>query len=76
MEQVTITLRPSGERFAVPAGQGLMDALRRHGVPLEAPCGGRGTCGKCAVLVNGKPELACRYRLTDCLLYTSPSPRD
>ena len=65
MEQVTITLRPSGERFAVPVGQGLMDALRRHGVPLEAPCGGRGTCGKCAVLVNGKPELACRYRLTE-----------
>ncbi len=31
---------------------------------VEKPCGGRGVCKKCTVLVNGKKELACRYILT------------
>lgn len=63
--QVTITLHPSGERFTVPAGQRLLDALRQHGFPLDAPCGGEGTCGKCRVLVNNREELACQYILSE-----------
>lgn len=31
---------------------------------IEKPCGGRGTCGKCKVRVNGKDELACQYVIT------------
>lgn len=64
-QQVTITLYPSGERFAAPAGQSLLEALRQHGFPLDAPCGGKGTCGKCRVLADGREELACQYILTE-----------
>jgi len=30
-------------------------------VHIEKPCGGRGACKKCTVIVNGREELACRY---------------
>lgn len=70
--QVTITLAPSGERFAAPEGQGLLEALRQQGLPLDAPCGGKGTCGKCKVLVNGREELACQYILTEDVLVELP----
>lgn len=63
--QVVITLLPSGERFPAPAGQGLLEVLRRRGAPLNAPCGGKGTCGKCRVLVNGRETAACQYVLTE-----------
>ena len=29
--------------------QRLIDVLRQHGIYLNAPCGGRGTCGKCRI---------------------------
>ncbi len=61
MKMIQVTLVPSGERFAAPAGRRLLEALRQQGLPLDAPCGGKGTCGKCRVLVNGREELACQY---------------
>lgn len=70
--QVTITLRPSGERFSAPAGQTLLEALRQHGVSLDAPCGGKGTCGKCRVLVNGREEQACQYILAEDITAALP----
>ena len=30
---------------------------------IDSPCGGKGTCRKCTVTVNGKAELACQYIL-------------
>lgn len=37
---------------AVPAGTLLGHAIAESGLPLEQPCAGRGTCGKCRVLVE------------------------
>ncbi len=34
-------------------GENLLNILRNNGVSLETPCGGKGTCGKCGVRVNG-----------------------
>ncbi|MBQ1254655.1 MAG: 2Fe-2S iron-sulfur cluster binding domain-containing protein, partial [Clostridia bacterium] len=48
------------------------ELLREKGLPFSAPCGGKGTCGKCAIAINGnisapdarekalKTRLACR----------------
>lgn len=38
----------------------ILEHLREEGRFLNAPCGGNGTCGKCTVLVNGEPVLACQ----------------
>lgn len=45
------------------AGEGrlLLDVLRSAGLAADAPCGGKGTCGKCKVLVDGNPVLSCQY---------------
>ena len=42
---------PSGQTADVESGAELLDAMRRAGALLEAPCGGKGTCGKCMVRV-------------------------
>jgi uncharacterized 2Fe-2S/4Fe-4S cluster protein (DUF4445 family) len=52
-----VLFQPSGRSAAVEAGTELLDAARRAGVELDAPCGGRGTCGKCTVrLAAGRAD--------------------
>lgn len=41
----------------------LSDVLRDLGYVVPHPCAGRGTCGKCTVLLNGQSVLACRTTL-------------
>jgi len=43
----------------------LSELLNSNGVYVEHLCGGKGSCKKCTVYVNGKPELSCRYKV-DC----------
>jgi len=44
------------------AGQSLLDILRQNGYNIYAPCGGKGTCGKCLVNLTGEgPILSCTY---------------
>jgi len=37
--------------FAEP-GESLLETAQRAGVALDAPCGGRGTCGKCRIKIE------------------------
>ena len=50
-------------------GEILLEALRRGGLELSAPCGGNGKCGKCRVEIesDGSLErvLSCRYRVAE-----------
>ena len=51
----------------------LMEALKEGGIFLDAPCGGRGTCGKCLVKIseNGsdwREVRACQTKVTGPLL--------
>ena len=39
----------------------LSELLGLSDVHIDKPCGGRGTCKKCTVIVDGREELACRY---------------
>ncbi len=52
-----------GRSYEATAGEKLSDLLIRTGNAIPMPCGGRGSCGKCRVTVNGQPEQACRYRI-------------
>lgn len=66
-----IVFLPEQVEISVPNGTLLTDAAKRAGVFFDAPCGGNGTCGKCAVLrtQNGVTEqvLACQTPvLMDC----------
>ena len=51
----------NGATEFVNDGTLLSDVLIRLGKSVDHPCGGRGTCRKCLVTVNGKEELSCQY---------------
>lgn len=52
-----------GKAFCAADGQKLSTLLRGTEFSVPHPCGGRGACKKCTVVVNGKPELACQYEI-------------
>jgi uncharacterized 2Fe-2S/4Fe-4S cluster protein (DUF4445 family) len=52
-----LTFLPEGAEIEARTGETVLSAARRAGVPLLAPCGGRGSCGRCAVKVEGPAEL-------------------
>lgn len=53
----------------VADGSSLLEALQKAAFLFHAPCGGKGTCGKCKVIVNGEEESACRiYVHTDIVV--------
>jgi len=51
-----VTFEPIGVRVEVTAGTTVRDAAAAAGVPVAAPCGGLGTCGRCTVTVRGVVE--------------------
>lgn len=55
-----VTVLNTKQNIEAVAGESLMRVLRDAGIAPDAPCGGNGTCGKCTVLVDGIPVLACR----------------
>lgn len=59
MKQYTITFLPENRRVTVTGGTTLLQAQILAGLRPDAPCGGKGTCGKCRVTVEGKEVLAC-----------------
>ncbi len=44
-------------------GELLSDILMRNGKSVPHPCGGKGTCQKCKVFIDGREELSCQYRV-------------
>ncbi len=71
-----VRFEPDGIEISVPNGTLISSAAKLAGVFIDAPCGGNGTCGKCAVtvLANGMENrsLACQTRLeSDCTVTIS-----
>ena len=54
-----ITVLPAQMHIEAEGGD-LLSALRSAGFAPDAPCGGGGRCGKCTVLLDGRPVSACR----------------
>ena len=52
MPPTTVVFQPEGRRTKIDAREDLLDAARRCGVGVEDLCDGRGTCGKCKVIVR------------------------
>jgi uncharacterized 2Fe-2S/4Fe-4S cluster protein (DUF4445 family) len=45
-------------------GANLLALAREHGIDIDAPCNGNGTCGKCKVRIDGRDALACQATVT------------
>ena len=62
MMKVTITSNGKSKTVSAGRGQSLIEILRQNHYEIYAPCGGKGTCGKCLVEVKGDgPVLSCNY---------------
>ena len=46
-----VIFQPSGRSIEVPASTELLEAARAAGEEIEAPCGGKGACGRCLVSI-------------------------
>ncbi len=56
MKEYSVTILPENTIVQVTSGTNLLMAAKKAGVDIESPCGGNGTCGKCAVkVVEGDP---------------------
>ncbi len=53
MDTVRVVFEPGDRTVEVPVGATLLDAARLAGVAIDAPCDGRGRCGRCVVRVDG-----------------------
>ena len=63
--EVTIIINDDPDKsINVDTGGTVLAALGDQNVYLPSACGGQGTCAQC------------KCQVIDCLLYTSPSPRD
>lgn len=69
---MTVTVFPHQVTIDVPAGTNLHQALLQVGLAPDAPCGGRGTCGKCTVLLDGAPVRSCQTTITAPCTVTLP----
>lgn len=65
-QRITINLNTDSKTAGNPT---ILEYCRSHGVTgIEAPCGGKGTCGKCKVTVTkpyNKEVLACQTKICD-----------
>ena len=66
---MAITISDGAEKITLEArdGETIADAARRAGLFVSMPCGGRGRCGKCAVMTRGAfpPPLEPEARLLE-----------
>ena len=71
MNQYNVTFLPQGICVAAEEGSDLLQAQIRAGLRPDAPCGGKGTCGKCRVKLDGREVLACQTVVDrDMTVYT------
>lgn len=51
-----IVFLPEGKSIEVDTGISILEAAKKVGIMLESLCGGKGTCGKCRVIVEAGAE--------------------
>lgn len=62
MEKYTVTFQPNRIAVQVERDTTLLQAQIGAGLRPDAPCGGKGTCGKCKVTIDGREVLACQTK--------------
>ena len=60
MKQFTVTFQPENIVVQAEENTTVLQAQIAAGLHPDAPCGGKGTCGKCQVTIDSKEVLACQ----------------
>ncbi len=74
MKHFHVVFKPDDKEISIHEGATVLEAARQAGIILTTPCGAKGTCGKCAVLLHptGRRILACQYRVQSDLVVVVP----
>ncbi len=56
MNKHVIVFEPSGLRISVDENCTILQAIRNTGLHVKSECGGKGTCGKCGVILHPTPK--------------------
>ncbi|MDE7243882.1 MAG: ASKHA domain-containing protein [Oscillospiraceae bacterium] len=70
-----VTFEPQGVCVSVTAGTTLLQAQITAGLRPDAPCGGKGTCGKCRAVLDGQEILTCQTAVDRDMTVTLPGGR-
>ncbi|NCC76579.1 MAG: 2Fe-2S iron-sulfur cluster binding domain-containing protein, partial [Clostridia bacterium] len=69
--KLTIYLPETKKLYTATPGSTLLNVLQHHRQDVPAPCGGKGTCRKCLVTIQGLGEvLSCQQILDEQLWQT------
>jgi len=74
MEHYKVTFQPDERQISIHAGATVLEAAGLAGIVLNTVCGGKGTCGKCKVILEptGQQIQACQYQIEKDLTITIP----
>jgi len=59
MKTISILKDNETQNIEIFEGETLLEVIQRSGNVIEATCGGKGTCNKCTVIVNGQLIKSC-----------------
>lgn len=74
MKYFRVVFKPDDKEISIHQDATLLEAARQAGIILTTPCGGKGTCGKCALRLqpSGEEVLACQYPVQSDLVVAVP----
>lgn len=73
MHKITVDNGICTKTIYASQGEFLSHALLSGDILLEHPCGGKGSCRKCTVIINGEEALSCQYKVTGDIFVKIPS---
>ncbi len=77
MKAFTVTFFPDNLTIEAAPGSTVLQAQIAAGLRPDAPCGGKGTCGKCRVTIDGAEALACQTLIDrDLTVFTQQDDKD
>lgn len=50
--KIMIEIEPIGKRFNLDRPANMLDAIRNAGIGIKSVCSGKGTCGKCRIIIT------------------------
>ena len=65
MGKLTVKINEKSITINFNKGDTIYDVLAANQIHITTPCGGKGTCGKCVVNVDGAERLACKTMAED-----------
>lgn len=76
MHRIEIIQKDKNRIIYAASGEKLSAVLMRNGISAEHPCGGKGICKKCCVIVNGETQLSCQYKINSDITVILPDEEE